>query len=49
MLQVYGLEAEARKSATIKQITARLNGEYIAVIPLGIPVTTLRFSYVDIE
>jgi hypothetical protein len=35
MLQVYGLEAEARKGATIKQIAAKLNGEYIAVIPLG--------------
>ena len=34
MLQAYGLEAEARKGATIKQIAARLNGEYIAIIPL---------------
>ena len=35
MLQVYGLEAEARKGVTIKQIANRLSGEYIAIIPLG--------------
>ena len=36
MLQAYGLEAEARQGATIKQIAARLDGEYIAIIPLGL-------------
>jgi len=35
MLQVYGLEADARKGTTIRQIANRLNGEYIAIIPLG--------------
>jgi hypothetical protein len=35
VLQVYGLEAEAQKGATIKQIAARLDGKYIAIIPLG--------------
>ena len=35
-LQVHGLEAEARKGATIRQISARLDGQYIAIIPLGI-------------
>lgn len=35
MFQVYGLDTEARKGATIKQIAARLDGGYIAIIPLG--------------
>ena len=35
MLHVYGLEADARKGVTIRQIARRLNGEYIAIIPLG--------------
>lgn len=35
MFQVYGLEAEARKGATIRQIAARLDGKHVAIIPLS--------------
>lgn len=35
MLHAYGLIAEARKGATIKQIASRLDGERIAILPLG--------------
>ncbi|MDR2171947.1 MAG: DUF1573 domain-containing protein [Planctomycetaceae bacterium] len=35
ILIVYGLQADARKKITIKQIASYLNGEYIAIIPLS--------------